>query len=328
MMKAIVISEPGGPEKLEVREREIPAPGRNEILIKVRAAGINRPDVAQRTGKYPPPKGAPPDIPGLEVSGIVHQLGEGVKTLEVGDPVCALVAGGGYAEYVVAPDEQCLTLPEGVALEEAAALPETFFTVWNNVFDIGRFKTGETVLVHGGSSGIGVAAIQLIKALKGKIWVTAGTDEKCKFCSSLGADLAINYKKQDFEEVIKEEFESNGADIILDMVGGEYTEKNIRILRKKGRMVMINAMQGRTGKIDLLRVMTQQLVITGSTLRPQSIAYKGKIAKKLMSEVWPLFPDKINPVVYTAFPLEEASKAHELMESSKHIGKILLLIKN
>jgi NADPH:quinone reductase len=328
MMKAIVIIEPGGPEKLVVREREIPIPGRNEILIKVRAAGVNRPDVAQRIGKYPPPKGAPPDIPGLEVSGIVHQLGEGVKSLEIGDQVCALVAGGGYAEYVLAPDEQCLTLPEGVSLEEAAALPETFFTVWNNVFDIGKFKPGETVLVHGGSSGIGVAAIQMIKALGGKIWVTAGTDEKCRFCSSLGADLAINYKKQDFEEVIKEEPEGGGADIILDMVGGEYAEKNIRVMRKKGRLVMINAMQGRKGEIDLLRVMTQQLVITGSTLRPQSIAYKGQIAKKLMSEVWPLFPDKINPVVYTAFPLEEASKAHELMESSKHIGKILLLIKN
>lgn len=327
-MKAIVISEPGGPEKLEVREKDIPIPGRNEILIKVRAAGINRPDVAQRMGKYPPPEGAPPDIPGLEVSGIVHQLGEGVKNWEVGDHVCALVAGGGYAEYVVAPDEQCLTLPEGVALEEAAALPETFFTVWNNVFDIGKFKSGETLLVHGGSSGIGVAAIQMIKAHGGKVWITAGTDEKCDFCRGLGADLAINYKKQDFEEVIKNAFEGGGADIILDMVGGEYTEKNIRILKNKGRLVMINAMLGRMGKIDLLRVMTQQLVITGSTLRPQSIAYKGRIAKKLMSEVWPLFPDDIKPVVFKAFPFEEASKAHELMESSKHIGKILLMIKD
>ncbi|MEX0883448.1 MAG: NAD(P)H-quinone oxidoreductase [Cyclobacteriaceae bacterium] len=325
-MKAVVITEPGGPEKLQIEEREIPLPGINEVLIQVKAAGVNRPDIAQRLGIYPAPAGVPADIPGLEVSGIIHAMGEGVKTHEIGDEICALVAGGGYAEYVTAPEEQCLTLPEDVGIEEAAALPETFFTVWNNVFDIGKFKEGDKVLVHGGSSGIGVATIQMVKALGGMVLVTAGTDEKCDFCKSLGADFAVNYKTRDFEVEIKNKLGGDGVNIVLDMVGGDYSEKNIRLMAKKGRLVMINAMKGKMGVVDLLRVMTHQLVITGSTLRPQSPAYKGNIAKNLMTEIWPFFPEKIKPIIHTTFPLHQANKAHQLMESSAHTGKILLLI--
>lgn len=326
-MKAVIIRTPGGPEVLQIEERDIPVPAANEVLIRVKAAGVNRPDVAQRMGKYPSPSGVPEDIPGLEISGTIELLGAEVKTWETGDQVCALLAGGGYAEYVVAPAEQCLTIPEGVSMEDAASLPETFFTVWNNVFDIGQFNSGNKVLVHGGSSGIGVAAIQMISAMGGKVYVTAGTEEKCGVCRSLGAKLAVNYRTNDFEKVLKDELKGTGVDIILDMVGGEYMEKNIRLLAKKGRLIMINAMQNRIGQVDLLRVMANQLVITGSTLRPQPVAYKGQIAKKLMSEIWPLFPDIIQPVIHSRFPLKEASKAHELMESSAHIGKILLIVK-
>jgi putative PIG3 family NAD(P)H quinone oxidoreductase len=325
-MKAVVITETGAPDVLKVKERSKPKIGKDEILIKVRAIGINRPDIAQREGKYPAPEGVPKDIPGLEVSGWVADLGENVKTWEIGDKICALLAGGGYAEYVAAPKEQCLTIPEGLSLEEAASLPETFFTVWNNVFQIGNFKKNETVLVHGGSSGIGVAAIQMVKAMGGQLIATAGSEEKCETCIELGASLAINYKKQDFETKIKEHLGSKRVDIVLDMVGGSYTIKNLRLLNKKGRLIMINAMENRMGEVDLLRVMSNQLVITGSTLRPQSKEYKGHIATKLMEEIWPLFPDKIKPVIHTAFPMAEAAEAHRLLESSKHIGKILLLI--
>ncbi|MFC4874415.1 NAD(P)H-quinone oxidoreductase [Negadavirga shengliensis] len=324
-MKAVVIQRPGGPEVLQVEERDVPEPQEKEVLIRVKAAGVNRPDVAQRMGKYPSPPGVPADIPGLEVSGTIEKLGSEVKIWEVGDEVCALIAGGGYAEYVVAPAEQCLTLPEGVKLTEAASLPETCFTVWNNVFDIGRFTQGETVLVHGGSSGIGVAAIQMITAMGGKVYVTAGSEEKCRFCESLGATLAVNYRTTDFEEAIRDHLGDKRLDIILDMVGGTYAPKNIRLLEARGRLIMINAMQGKMAEVDLLRVMTKQLVITGSTLRPQSVSYKGLIARKLMNQIWPLFPDLIKPVVFARFPLEDASKAHALMESSSHIGKILLL---
>lgn len=325
-MKAVVITEAGAPEDLKIKERSKPKIGKNEILIKVRAIGINRPDIAQREGKYPAPEGVPKDIPGLEVSGWVAELGENVKTWEIGDKICALLAGGGYAEYVAAPKEQCLTIPEGLSLEEAASLPETFFTVWNNIFQIGKFIKDETVLVHGGSSGIGVAAIQMVKAMDGQVIATAGSEEKCETCLELGASLAINYKKQDFETKIKEHLGSKRVDIVLDMVGGSYTMKNLRLLNKKGRLIMINAMENRMGEVDLLRIMTHQLVITGSTLRPQSKEYKGHIATQLMEEIWPLFPDKIKPVIHTAFPMAEAAEAHRLLESSKHIGKILLLV--
>jgi putative PIG3 family NAD(P)H quinone oxidoreductase len=325
-MKAIVIGKPGEPEVLKIEERSTPEIGKDDVLIKVRAAGVNRPDIAQRKGQYPAPEGVPKDIPGLEVSGWVEDFGENVKSWEIGDKVCALLAGGGYAEYVCAPQEQCLTIPEGISLEEAASLPETYFTVWNNVFKIGNFKKNEIVLVHGGSSGIGVAAIQMIKAMDGQVIATAGSGEKCETCMDLGASLAINYEKQDFESAIKTHLKDKKIDIILDMVGGKYTQKNIRLLGQKGRLLMINAMENRMGEVDLLRIMSKELVITGSTLRPQSRDYKGQIATRLMAIIWPLFPDKIQPVVHTAFPLAEAAEAHRLMESSQHIGKILLLV--
>ncbi|WP_339678901.1 NAD(P)H-quinone oxidoreductase [Cyclobacterium marinum] len=325
-MKAVVITKPGLPEVLKIKEESKPQIGRDEILIKVRAIGINRPDVAQREGKYPAPEGVPKDIPGLEVSGWVANLGENVKTWEIGDNVCALLAGGGYAEYVAVPQEQCLTIPEGLSLEEAASLPETFFTVWNNVFQIGNFKKDEIVLVHGGSSGIGVAAIQMVKAMGGQVIVTAGSEEKCETCLDLGASLAINYKEQDFEVEVKKHLGNKKVDIVLDMVGGSYTIKNLRLLNRKGRLIMINAMENRMGEVDLLRIMSHQLVITGSTLRPQSKGYKGHIATNLMEKIWPLFPDKIKPVIHTAFPMEAAAEAHKLLESSNHIGKILLLV--
>ncbi len=326
-MKAIVITQPGGPEVLQLAEREKPTPGPLEVLIKVAAAGVNRPDVSQRKGNYPPPPGAPADIPGLEVSGVIVQLGEEVKSWEVGDDVCALIAGGGYAEYVTAPVEQCLIIPEGVTLADAASLPETFFTVWNNVFEIGKFKPGERVLVHGGSSGIGVAAIQLVKAMGGIVYITAGSDEKCRFCEQLGAALGINYNSSDFEELIRTVTDGKGVDIILDMVGGSYAEKNIRLLAYKGRLIQINAMEGKMGSVDLIRIMKNSLTVTGSTLRPQSAAYKGHLAKSLMNEVWPFFPEKIKPIIHARFALADASKAHALMESSAHIGKILLEVK-
>ena len=325
-MKAVVITQAGEPEVLKIEERNMPEIGQDEILIKVRAAGINRPDIAQRKGHYPAPEGAPKDIPGLEVSGWVAGFGENVKTWEIGDKVCALLAGGGYAEYVCAPQEQCLTIPEGLSIEEAASLPETFFTVWNNVFEIGKFKKNETVLIHGGSSGIGVAAIQMITAMNGEVITTAGSQEKCETCLELGARLAINYQQQDFEEEVKKALGEQRVDIILDMVGGDYTIKNLRLLNRKGRLIMINAMKNKIGEVDLLRIMTRELVLTGSTLRPQSRNFKGHIATQLMAKVWPLFPDKIKPVIHTAFPLSEAAEAHRLLESSKHIGKILLLV--
>ncbi|SHN08306.1 putative NAD(P)H quinone oxidoreductase, PIG3 family [Cyclobacterium lianum] len=323
-MKAVVVTKPGKPEVLQIEERNTPVPAAHEVLIRVRAAGVNRPDLAQRVGKYPAPDGVPADIPGLEVSGTIEALGETVKNWEIGDQVCALIAGGGYAEYAVAPASQCLTIPEGVSLEEAASLPETFFTVWNNMFYKGHFQAGDKVLVHGGSSGIGVAAIQMITALDGIVFTTAGTEEKCRICEHLGARIAVNYRKDDFEEKIREQTGSDGIDIILDMVGGAYTLKNIRLLANKGRLIMINAMQNKIGEVDLIRVMKKELVLTGSTLRPKSIAYKGQLATQLMGQIWPLFPDRIKPLVHTAFPLAEAYRAHELMESSTHIGKILL----
>lgn len=325
-MKAIIITKPGEPEVLQIAEREVPTPGPLEVLIKVAAAGVNRPDVSQRKGNYPPPPGAPEDIPGLEVSGVVAGVGSEVKTWEVGDEVCALIAGGGYAEYVTAPIEQCLIIPEGVSLEDAASLPETFFTVWNNVFEIGKFKHGQRVLVHGGSSGIGVTAIQMVKAMGGIVYTTAGSDEKCRICEQLGAAYAFNYHNSDFEEEIKSVTEGKGVDIILDMVGGSYAEKNIRLLGYQGRLIMINAMEAKMGSVDLIRIMKNNLIITGSTLRPQSVAYKGHLAKSLMNEIWPFFPEKIKPVIHTRFALADAAKAHALMESSSHIGKILLVV--
>ncbi len=325
-MKAIVITQPGGPEVLKVAERPVPEIKQDEVLIKVAAAGVNRPDLIQREGRYPAPPGVAADIPGLEVAGIVTQVGADEKRWKPGDQVCALLAGGGYAEYVAVPSVQCLPVPEGLSLEESASLPETFFTVWTNVFDRGRFESGESFLVHGGTSGIGVAAIQMVNALGGRVYATAGTDEKCAYAEELGASKCVNYKKEDFAEVIKS-LERKGVDIILDMIGGDYTPKNVGLLATEGRLLIINAMGGANSPIDLMRVMVKRLTITGSTLRVRETDFKGAIAANLEEHVWPLLvKGSIKPVVHQTFPLEKAADAHALVESSEHIGKVVLTI--
>ncbi len=323
-MQSIIIKEAGGPEVLVQASRPMPEPGSSEVRVRVMAAGVNRPDIFQRQGKYPSPPGVPSDIPGLEVAGIIDQVGDEVNRCAVGDAVCALVAGGGYAEYVVVPDVQCLPVPRGLSMEEAATLPETFFTVWSNVFDRAGFKAGESVLIHGGTSGIGVAGIQMIKAMGGKVMVTAGTDEKCSLCLDLGADIAINYRQEDFSEIIREH---GGVDIILDMIGGDYTPKNLNALKADGRLVIINAMNGKMGEVDLMRVMVKRLTITGSTLRAREIPFKGAIANQLEKNIWPFLENgTIRPVVFATFSLRDAAYAHRLMESGEHMGKIVLLV--
>lgn len=324
-MRAIHISTPGPPEVLRLTDREKPKPQSGQVLIRVMAAGVNRPDLIQRMGHYPAPKDAPADIPGLEVAGIIETIGEGVSEFKVGDQVCALLSGGGYAEFAIAPAPQCLPIPTGLNFAQAASLPETFFTVWNNVFDKAHFEAGESVLIHGGSSGIGVAGIQMIKAIGGIVYVTAGTMEKCKACEELGADKAFNYKENDFAAQIADYTKNIGVDIVLDMVGGDYANKNIQLLKPKGRLVMINTMKGKMANIDLLQVLSKQLVITGSTLRPQTVAYKSIIAGRLLKNIWPLIPSLIRPVIYKTYPLSEAAAAHHLMEESSHIGKIVLV---
>ncbi|TFF40842.1 NAD(P)H-quinone oxidoreductase [Mucilaginibacter psychrotolerans] len=324
-MKAIIITRPGGPEVLQLADRPTPTYSANEVLIKVMAAGINRPDVFQRKGNYPPPDGAPKDIPGLEIAGIVAQVGAGVSRWKVGDKVCALVIGGAYAEYCPAPEGQCLPIPANLTFAEAASLPETFFTVWSNVFDRAGLQPGESLLVHGGSSGIGVTAIQMAKALGSTVYVTAGSDEKCKFCEDQGADKAINYKSEDFADALQQLSNSKGVDVILDMIGGDYTPKNISSLANDGRLVMINAMKGSKVEINLSEVMRKRLVITGSMLRSREVTFKTAIAQKLEEHVWPLLASgQIKPIIYKTFPADEAAKAHELMESSEHMGKIVI----
>ena len=321
-MKSIVITQPGPPDVLQLQERKDPSPGGKHVLIKVKAAGVNRPDTFQRKGNYPAPPGASPDIPGLEVSGIIERCGDEVTRWKPGDPVCALLAGGGYAEYAVAPEGHCLPLPPGWDFTQAASLPETVFTVWHNVFERGRLKNGEHLLIHGGSSGIGITGIQLAKAWGAKVSVTAGTEEKCQACLALGADQAINYHALDFEEVLKAE----GVDVILDMVGGDYIPKNLRLLREEGRLVFINAMKGGKSEFNALDIMRRRLTITGSTLRARPEAFKTSLTTAVYEHVWPLIASgKFKPVIYKTFPLAEAAKAHELMESSRHIGKIILL---
>lgn len=324
-MKAVVITRPGEPSVLQLAERPQPAYTINEVLIKVMAAGVNRPDIKQREGKYPPPTGVVQDIPGLEIAGIVVETGAGVTHWKVGDKVCGLVAGGGYAEYCSAPEGQCLPVPDGFSFTEAASLPETFFTVWSNVFDRGYLKGNETLLVHGGSSGIGVAAIQMANALDHKVYVTAGSDEKCRFCEQLGVAKAINYKTENFAQVIEELTGGKGVDVILDMIGGDYTPGNIKSLAVEGRLVMINTMKGKDVQIDLSQVMMKRLIITGSTLRSRDTAFKSDIAQKLQKNIWPLLASgAIKPIIHATFSAAEAGKAHELMESSTHIGKIIL----
>jgi putative PIG3 family NAD(P)H quinone oxidoreductase len=323
-MHHIAMEAPGGPEVLVLATGPVPRPATGEVLIRVAAAGINRPDILQRTGNYPPPPGASP-ILGLEVSGTVVALGAEVTGWHEGDAVCALVAGGGYAEYCVAPAPQCLPVPKGVALVDAAGLPETFFTVWSNVFDRGRLAAGESFLVHGGSSGIGTTAIQLARAFGARVFATAGSPEKCAVCRDLGAERAIDYRQEDFVAVLKEATQGRGVDVILDMVGGPYVEKNLRSLALEGRLVQIAFLQGSKVTLDLAHLMMRRQTITGSTLRPRPVAEKAAIARNLRDKVWPLIEaGKVRPVIDRTFPLAEAAAAHRLMESSAHIGKILL----
>jgi len=325
VMKAIVISRPGEPEVLQMEEKPMPVCNASDVLVKVAAAGINRPDVSQRKGNYPPPPGASPDIPGLEIAGTVVETGQDVARWKVGDKVCALVTGGGYAEYCAAPEGQCLPVPGKLSFIEAASLPETFFTVWSNVFDRGQLKAGESLLVHGGSSGIGVSAIQMAKASGATVYVTAGSDQKCRFCETLGVARAINYKTESFVDVIKEVTGGKGVDVILDMVGGDYVQNNIRSLANDGRLVMINMMMGKDVQVDLSPVMTKRLTITGSTLRSRDMVFKAAIARNLEEHIWPLLKsEKIKPVINKVFAAEHATEAHRLMESSGHIGKIIL----
>lgn len=324
-MKAVIITQPGEPSVLQMAERPKPAYAANEVLIKVMAAGVNRPDIKQREGKYPPPAGVVQDIPGLEIAGIVVETGNAVTQWKIGDKVCALVAGGGYAEYCNAPEGQCLPVPDNLSFIEAASLPETFFTVWSNVFDRGNLKDQESLLVHGGSSGIGVTAIQMAKALGHTVYVTAGSNEKCRFCEQLGAEKAINYKTENFKDVIEQLTNGKGINVILDMIGGDYTPGNIQSLAVEGRLVMINAMKGKDAQVDLSQVMMKRLVITGSTLRGRDTRFKATIAQNLQKNIWPLLASgAIKPIIHATFKADEAAKAHELMESSAHIGKIML----
>jgi NADPH2:quinone reductase len=326
-MMAIEIIEPGGPEVLRATERPTPQPAEGEVLIKVRAAGVNRPDCMQRAGKYPAPPGAS-DIPGLEVSGTVVALGDGVSEPAIGSELCALVAGGGYAQYCVAPSALCLRVPTGFDSLEAAGLPETFFTVWDNVFTRGRLAAGETLLVHGGASGIGTTAIQLAKAIGAHCYVTVSTAEKQSACEALGAERAINYRDEDFVAVVNELTDGRGVDVILDIVGGDYTPRNLSILASEGRLVQL-ALLGATAtsEVNLATVMQKRLTITGSTLRPRSVELKHEIAKALEALVWPLLDEgKLRPIIQQAFPLAEAHKAHETMEANQTIGKLILTV--
>ena len=325
-MKYINITEPGGPDVLQLEERETPAIAAGQVLIKVSAAGVNRPDVIQRGGFYPPPPGAS-DIPGLEIAGEVVEVAEGVDWPQKGEQVCALVTGGGYAEYCAAEAVQCLPVPEGFSAVQAAAIPETFFTVWSNVFDRGNLQSGESLLIHGGSSGIGTTAIQLAKARGATVYVTAGNKEKCEACIALGADLAINYKEEDFVELCMQASGDEGIDVILDMVAGPYIQRNVQVAAPDARIVLIAGLQGFKAEVDFQTVLRNRLTITGSTLRPRPVAFKAKIAADLKENVWPLLVSgEVKPVIHKVFPLAEAATAHALMESSSHIGKIILSI--
>ena len=325
-MTAIAIREPGGPEMLVPEQRPVPAPRPGEILVKVAAAGVNRPDVMQRRGLYPPPKGAP-DIPGLEIAGAVVACGDGVTRWKIGDQVTALVVGGGYAEYCVAVEGHALPVPAGLSATQAAAIPETFFTVWHNVFERGGLKAGETLLVHGGSSGIGTAAIQLAKSFGARVIVTAGSAEKCEACRRLGADVAVDYKTEDFVAAVKQATDGKGADVILDMVGGDYVERNYEAAAVEGRIVQIAFQGAAKATVNYMRLMLKRLHHTGSTLRSRSNADKTAIARAIEAKVWPLVAaGKVRPVIDKTFPLAEAAAAHARMESSQHIGKIVLTV--
>ena len=328
VMTAIEIARPGGPEVLRPVRRPVPRPGRGEVLVAVAAAGVNRPDLMQRQGIYPPPPGAS-DIPGLEIAGLVAAVGEGVTEWTEDDRLCALVAGGGYAEYCIAPVPQCLPLPAGLNLVQAAALPEAVFTVWTNVFERGRLAPGETLLVHGGASGIGTTAIQIARAWGARVLATAGTPEKCAACERLGAERAIDYKKEDFVAAVKQATDGRGVDIVLDMVGGDYLPRNLAALAMEGRLVQIAFLHGPRVELDLTTILHRRLTLTGSTLRPRSVEEKGRLADAVRASVWPLIEaGSVRPVVHATFPLAQATDAHCLMESDAHIGKIVLVVRS
>jgi len=325
-MRAVEISEPGGPEVLKETTRPVPTPQAGEILIRIAFAGVNRPDAIQRAGGYPAPKGAS-DLPGLEASGEVAAIGPGVDRWKVGDKVCALLPGGGYAEYAATPQDQALPIPDGLSLKEAAAVPETAFTVWSNVFQRGGLQAGEAFLVHGGSSGIGTTAIQLASAFGARVFATAGSAEKCAVCEALGAEKAINYRDEDFVEAVKAATAGRGADVILDMVGGDYLPRNFRAAAMDGRIVSIGFLQGPKAEINFSAAMVRRITWTGSTLRPQSNEAKARIAHALEAKVWPLIAaGRVKPIMDSEFPLAEAAKAHARMESSAHVGKIVLKV--
>lgn len=323
-MNSIVITEAGGPEVLQLQSRPVPVPADHEVLIRIQAAGVNRPDVLLRQGKYAGSGDVAGTIPGLEVAGTVEQCGAEVTRWQPGDAVCALLAAGGYADYAIVDARHCLPVPDGWTFVEAAGLPETVFTVWHNVFQRGQLQPGETVLVHGGSSGIGITAVQLAHALGCRVTTTVGTAAKAEAVQALGADLVVNYKEQDFETEVRN---FGGADVVLDMIGGDYTARNLRLLRDDGRLVFINAMQGGSADFNALDIMRRRLTISGSTLRPRSADFKAALAAEVERHVWPLLSKgQFQPVVFRTFPLAEAAAAHQLLESSEHIGKIVLVI--
>jgi NADPH2:quinone reductase len=325
-MTAVAITAPGGPDVLKATSLATPKPGAGQVLVKVAAAGVNRPDVAQRMGVYPPPPGHSP-LPGLEIAGEVAETGEGVSRWKAGDRVCALVNGGGYAEYCLAEETSTLPVPAGLDMVRAAAVPETFFTVWNNVFERGRLAAGEWFLVHGGSSGIGTTAIQLARAFGARVMATAGSAEKCRACLDLGADRAVNYKSEDFVAAAKEATGGRGIDVILDMVGGEYADRNIAAAAEDGRIVQIATLGGADAKVSLARLMIKRLTLTGSTLRPRTREVKAGFARALETRVWPLFAaGKLKVVMDSTFPLAQAAEAHRRLESSQHIGKVVLTV--
>jgi NADPH:quinone reductase len=325
-MTVIEIAAPGGPEQLKPNKRPVPQPGDQEVLVRVAAAGVNRPDVMQRQGRYPPPPGAS-DLPGLEVAGEIAALGSNVSGLSVGDKVTALLAGGGYAEYAIAAAPLCLPVPSGISMVEAAAIPETFFTVWTNLFDRGRCKAGDTVLIHGGTSGIGTTAIQLAAAWGARVFATAGSDDKARACERLGAARGINYRTEDFVEVIRAATGGAGVDVTLDMVAGSYVARNLEIAALEGRVVTISLLGGSRAEVNMGMILTKRLTLTGSTLRSRTVAQKAEVAEAVRKNIWPLLAaGRVRPVIHATFPLAEAAAAHRLMETSNHIGKIVLTV--
>ena len=325
-MMAVEIAAPGGPEQLRIVRRPMPQPGEGEVLVRVAAAGVNRPDVMQRQGRYPPPAGAS-DIPGLEIAGEVIALGANVSGVALGDKVTALLPGGGYADHAVAAAALCLPIPGGLSMVEAAALPETFFTVWTNLFERGGLKAGESVLIHGGTSGIGTTAIQLAVAWGARVIATAGTEEKARACERLGAARGIDYRTEDFVEVIRQQTDGKGVDLILDMVGASYLARNMEAVAVEGRLVVISLIGGARAEINLGTLMSKRLTVTGSTLRIRSVAQKAAVAEGLRRHVWPLLSaGRVRPIIHATFPLAQASEAHRLMETSQHIGKIVLTV--